>query len=77
MKNKIILALSIFLLSSCGNLKELSSVDFLENYDKEILTLNLSNTQLEELPDFTQYATGEWVQEVETIDLSNNSILSI
>ena len=66
----------MFALVSCGS-TELSSDYFIEHYDRETLTLDLSDEDLVEVPVFSKYMTGSWLQDVYRIDLSDNDLQRI
>ncbi len=73
MRKYLTIIVSLFILSSCGN-PEISSEYFIERYDRETYTLDLSNQNLEALPVFRKYMTGSWLQDIYRIDLSQNDI---
>ena len=76
MKKYFVFVISFLFLVSCGP-TELSSEYFIEKYDRETLTLNLSDQNLSEMPNFSKYMTGSWLQDIYTIDLSENGIQRI
>ena len=76
MKKYLVWLISLLILVSCGS-TQLSFEYFIEKYDRETLTLNLSDQGLQEMPDFEKYMTGSWLQDIYTIDLSDNDIQRI